>query len=76
MMQKSEGTSAAFSDGGGIEIALSGVVFGLLGLWLDSAIGTTPAFFIVGFLFGFIGSSISFYYRYKHKMAQLDSDDS
>ena len=60
--------------GGGIELALASVVFGLLGLWIDSKIGTTPALFIGFFLFGFLGSAFSSYYRFKEQMAAHDAD--
>ncbi len=62
-------------DGGGIELALAGAFFGFVGYMLDRQFGTLPVFLLVGFLFGFIGSSISFYYRYKAQMAKYDDPE-
>jgi len=62
------------NDGGGIELGLAGVVFGLFGLWIDKKIGTTPVLFIGFFLFGFLGSAFSFYYRFKEQMDFYDSE--
>jgi len=59
--------------GGGIELALASVVFGLLGLWIDSKIGTTPILFLGFFIFGFLGSVFGSYYRFKEEMAAHDS---
>jgi len=59
--------------GGGIELALASVVFGLLGLWIDSKMGTTPILFIGFFIFGFLGSAFSVYYLFKEEMAAHDA---
>jgi F0F1-type ATP synthase assembly protein I len=57
----------------GLEIVIPTVVFSLLGLWADSALGTSPLFLIVGFLFGVVGTFASQYYRYKARSEALDA---
>ena len=57
----------------GLEIVIPTIVFSLLGLWLDSALGTSPLFLFVGFLFGAVGTFASQYYRYKARSAALDA---
>jgi F0F1-type ATP synthase assembly protein I len=49
----------------GLELVVPTVLFTLLGLWADSAWGTTPLFLIVGFLLGASGTFASQYYRYR-----------
>jgi len=56
----------------GIEIIGPPIVCVLLGLWLDSALGTSPLFAIGLFLFGAAGSFASQYYQYQAKSRQLD----
>ena len=50
---------------GGLELALAALVLGLFGWWLDGRLGTSPWLLIVFSLFGFVGSSVSKYYRFK-----------
>lgn len=57
---------------GSYELAASGVIFGLLGFWLDRKFGTTPWLIIGGTLFGFIGSGISMYYRFRNQTLQFE----
>jgi F0F1-type ATP synthase assembly protein I len=56
----------------GLELVIPTVLFTLLGLWLDSALGTAPLFLIVGFLFGAAGTFASQYYRYRARSEALD----
>jgi F0F1-type ATP synthase assembly protein I len=49
----------------GLELVVPTVVFTLLGLWADSAWGTTPLFLILGFVLGAVGTFASQYYRYQ-----------
>lgn len=56
----------------GLEIVIPTVVFTLLGVWADSALGTSPLFLIVGFLFGATGTFVSQYYRYRARSEALD----
>ncbi len=56
-----------------MELVLSAVLFGLIGLWLDTKFGTTPIFLLVFTLLGFAGAAISVYYRYRHDIGQLEA---
>lgn len=67
-------TKQLSKDGGGIELGLAAIVFGLLGFWLDSKIGSTPVLFIGFFLFGFLGGAFSAYYKFKEQMRILDEE--
>lgn len=60
-------------SGAGIELALSAAIFGLLGWWLDSKFGTTPAFLIGFFIFGFLGAVFALYFRFRQAMEQFDN---
>ena len=59
---------------GGYELVLSGVIFSLLGLWIDRRIGTVPLFTIVLAVVGFGGSVANIYYRYQRQIAQLQTE--
>jgi len=59
---------------GSYELVLGSVIFGLIGLLIDRRIGTTPVFMLVLTIAGMAGASISIYYRYKHRIAQLQSE--
>lgn len=66
-------TEQLHSSNGSVELVLSAVLFGLVGLWVDSKIGTTPIFFLVFTLLGFVGAGISVYYRYRSDIARLEA---
>jgi F0F1-type ATP synthase assembly protein I len=53
------------------EFVVSPVVLALLGLWLDRTVGTTPLFCVIGAVLGIVGATISIYYGYRHRMAEL-----
>ncbi len=53
------------------EFVLSPVVLALLGLWLDRTVGTTPLFCVMGAVLGLVGATISIYYGYRNRMAEL-----
>jgi F0F1-type ATP synthase assembly protein I len=57
----------------GLELVIPTVLFTLLGLWLDSALGTKPLFLIVGFVFGVVGTFASQYYKYRARSEALDA---
>ena len=63
-----------FHDGlwrshGGFDLVLAPVLLSLVGLWLDSRLGTTPVL-TVGFLvFGAVGAALKVYYDWKRGMA-------
>lgn len=55
---------------GSFELALSPVIFALIGLWLDRKLGTTPVFVIGLAVFGIVGAGLKLYYAYRYEMAQ------
>lgn len=59
---------------GGFELAFSGVIFCLLGLWIDRQLGTVPLFTLVLAALGFIGAVANIYYRYKREIERLDAE--
>ena len=59
---------------GGYELILSGVIFSLVGLWLDRRLGTVPLFTIVLAIVGFGGAVANIYYRYKREIERLDAE--
>lgn len=58
---------------GSFELALAPVILGLLGLWLDKSIGTTPVFVVSLAIFGFVGAFLKTYYSYRYEMAQHEA---
>ncbi len=63
-------SSQLMKSGMGVEVGLSPVLLGLLGLWIDSKTDTTPLFFLLFFCLGVIGVGCQVYYRYQHEMKQ------
>lgn len=59
---------------GSYELVLSGVIFGLVGWWLDRRLGTSPLLVIVFSILGVTGACLSIYYRYKHQIAQIQAE--
>lgn len=59
---------------GAYELVLSGVIFGLIGWWLDSRFDTAPIFVIVFSVLGIIGAGLSLYYRFKYRIAQIHAE--
>ncbi len=59
---------------GSYELVLGSVIFGLIGLLIDRRIGTTPLFLLIFTIAGMAGASISIYYRYKHRIAQIQAE--
>jgi F0F1-type ATP synthase assembly protein I len=57
----------------GLELVVPTVLFTLLGLGLDGALGTKPLFLIVGFVFGVGGTFASQYYKYRARSEALDA---
>lgn len=50
------------------------VLFGLLGAWIDSLVGTGPIFLLLFGAIGAVGAFASAYYRYEARMADHDAD--
>lgn len=67
-------TDHANQSTGSYELALSAVVFGLLGWWLDHRLGITPVLLITFTIIGFIGAGLSLYYRYTAEIARLRAE--
>jgi F0F1-type ATP synthase assembly protein I len=61
-------------SGGGYELAFSGVIFALIGLWLDRRFGTVPFLTITLTVVGFGGAVANIYYRYKREMERHDRE--
>ncbi len=62
------------NSAGSYELVLSAVALGLIGLLVDRQVGTTPVFTIVLTVLGFVGATLSLYYRYRHQIARLESE--
>ena len=56
----------------GLAMASVPVVFGLLGWWVDSLVGTGPIVLIALAVFGVASSFASAYYRYEQKISRHD----
>ncbi len=63
-----QGFSDALAQG--VELAGTTVIFVLLGLWLDSSLGTRPLFTVALGLLAVIGLGARAYYRYLADMAR------
>ncbi len=48
------------------------VLFGLLGAFLDSKLGTSPLFLLVLGLFGVLAASVTAFYEFRGRMERLD----
>ena len=66
--------SGADSLGRGAEIALTVLVFTVIGLLLDSAFGVTPWITISLVVFSLVGNFIRMYYDYTAKMGVLEAE--
>jgi F0F1-type ATP synthase assembly protein I len=68
--------SRGYGDGLGqaIELIAAPVVLALVGLFIDSRLGTAPLFFLIFLVFGAAGSFAAAYYRYRDRSAALDKD--
>lgn len=58
----------------GAELAVSIVVFFLIGFGIDTWLNTTPAFMIVLTVFAVIGQFIKMYYSYSRAMRHLEQE--
>ena len=64
-------TDAARKSTGSFELVLGPVLMALLGLAIDSWLGTTPLFILLLTLWGVIGAGVSLYYRYRSQVAAV-----
>ncbi len=69
--RRDQKTWSGFSDAlaRAVEFAGTTIIFALLGLFIDSRLGTKPLFFIMFGVLAIIGLSVSAYYRYKADIA-------
>lgn len=67
-------TAQVQHSSGSFELVLSAVILGLIGLFIDRQVGTTPVFTVVLTVAGFVGATLSVYYRYRHRIAQLQAE--
>ncbi|NLA35189.1 MAG: hypothetical protein GX868_05815 [Actinobacteria bacterium] len=68
--EKSELTHQLTTSHSGYELVVTPLLLGLLGLWLDSKLGWTPALTVALAVFGVVGAGASFYLRYRHQMGE------
>ena len=68
------GETDAFAQA--VTFCLGPVMFGLIGRFLDDRLGTHPALLVIGIVLGFVGSSLTLYYRYEARIAQLEGEQS
>ena len=60
----------------GLQFALTILVFGALGAWLDSEIGTLPWLMIAGACLGMVGGFISLLKKFSSKSGEAEGDRS
>ena len=72
--QQTEMTRSLHRSSGSFELAFAPVLLALLGLWIDSSLGTMPLFTITLAVVGVLGAGIKTYYSYNHSMQQLAQD--
>ena len=72
--ERSRLTKHVNSSTGSYELALSAVVLGLLGLWLDTRLGTTPLLTVALTVLGFVGAGLSLYYRYRAEISRINAE--
>ena len=73
LSQRSDLTQSVHRSSGSFELVLGAVLFSLIGLLLDRGLGTIPLFTLILGFAGFIGATVSIYYRYKAQMADAGS---
>ena len=71
LSQRSDLTQSVHRSSGSFELVLGAVIFGLIGLLIDRALGITPVLTIVFTVGGLTGAVVSVYVRYRSQMAEL-----
>lgn len=71
--QRGEMADGMRRSSGSFELVLAGVAFALLGLLIDSILGTRPAFLLTFAIVGFLGAAARIYYGYKDQMRDLEA---
>ena len=59
---------ALWRSHGGFDLVLAPVIFALIGLWIDSALGTRPLFTLALLAFGAVGAALKVYYDWRRGM--------
>ena len=59
---------------GSFELVLAPLLFGLLGLWLDRMVGTTPLFTVLLAIAGLAGVVVKVYYGYRASIEAIRRD--
>ncbi len=72
--QRRELNDGIWRSHGGYELALSPLLFGLLGWWIDGRLGTSPLFVIVLAIAAFAGVVIKTFYTYRYMMERVTSE--
>ncbi len=62
-------TDAAQRSSGSFELVLGPVLMALVGLMIDSWLGTRPVFTLVLTVWGMVGAAVAIYYRYRQQIA-------
>lgn len=70
LSQRSDLTQGLHRSTGSYELVLGAVIFALFGLVVDRVLGTTPWLTVAFAVFGFVGATVSIYFRYQHSMAE------
>ena len=60
--------------GRAVELVGTVLILVLIGLWIDSRLGTKPLFTVVLGLLGIIGQGVVAYYRYRAEMATHEEE--
>lgn len=71
--QRREVTQQVYKSSGGYELALSPVIFALLGLLIDRSAGTTPIVTVTFAVVALAGVCVKLYYGYKTEMEQHEA---
>ncbi|WP_334142350.1 AtpZ/AtpI family protein [Rhabdothermincola sp.] len=71
--QRREVTQQMYKSSGGFELALSPVLFALVGLLIDRSLGITPILTVIFAVVGLAGVSVKLYYGYKIEMEQHEA---
>lgn len=59
---------------GGFDLVLGPVLMALVGLWVDSLVGTTPIIAIVFLVGGFVGAVFKVYFEYQRWMEESQAE--
>ena len=55
-----------------VEFAVTPILFGLVGWWIDGRLGTRPAFMIAFAAFAVVGLAVRAYYTYRDEIARQE----